>query len=103
MHRAINAISASLYNTYRSAFLLRKSVATEEVGFNGQRHTKVLFRDLLEACTFRAIIETGTCTGNTTAFMARTAKVPVYTFELRWRFSILARIRLRGIPNVTFA
>ncbi len=75
--------------------------ADPAVGFNSQTGRKKIFTDLLAAFDFRTIIETGTWTGNTTGFMAETARVPVYSAELTNRFHNVARKRLGHLPNVT--
>ncbi len=80
-----------------------KWVESEEVGFNGQRHRKIIFLSLLKAFNFDAIVETGTYIGDTTGYMAKISGLPVYTCELNTRFFSLAKMRLRGIPNITFA
>ena len=77
-----------------------KYVPAEEIGFNGQRGRKRIFADLISAVSFDAIAETGTWLGNTTAFMAQTARRPVYSCELNPRFHALAKMRLAGTENV---
>ncbi len=80
-----------------------KWTESEEAGFNGQKNRKLIFKDLLNAFKFDAIIETGTWVGNTTGFMAKTSNLPVYTCELKKQFNSLAKLRLKDIPNITFA
>lgn len=77
-------------------------VESEEIGFNGQRHRKIIFRSLLRAFNFDAIVETGTYIGDTTGYMAKISNLPVYTCELNKRFFSLAKMRLQDIPNITF-
>ena len=72
------------------------------VGLNGQKHRKKIFRELVNACAFDAIVETGTFKGDSAGYMAQTADLPVYTTEVNARFSLLARIRLRSVPGVNF-
>ena len=77
-------------------------VDAPDVGFNGQQHRKLIFRELLNSFHFEAILETGTWIGNTTGYLARAANLPVYTCELNQRFHALAKMRLQGVPNVVF-
>jgi len=91
-----------IHHKYRSIVLLRKWSDAEAVGLNGQRHRKQIFRDLVSACGFDAIIETGTFKGDSAAYMAQTANLPVYTSEVNSRFFFLARIRLRSVSDVRF-
>jgi|GEM_PF-1431185 len=102
MNRAGNSIYHFVHNKCRSVLLLRKWVNSEAVGLNGQKHRKRIFCDLVNACAFDAIVETGTFKGDSAAYMAQTASLPVYTSELSARFTILARIRLRAVPNIKF-
>ena len=78
---------------------------SESAGFNGQKLRKRLFRELVDACAFDAIMETGTCMGDTTGYMATVTGLPVYTCEINERFLGIARRRLAGLPDageVTF-
>jgi len=102
MNRTNNSIYHFVHDKYRSVPLLRKWVNSESVGLNGQKHRKRIFCDLVNACAFDAIVETGTFKGDSAAYMAQTANLPVYTSELNARFSLLARIRLRAVPKVKF-
>ncbi|GAB1489136.1 hypothetical protein MASR2M8_15880 [Opitutaceae bacterium] len=77
-------------------------VASDAAGFNGQQHRKRIFRELVEACTFERLIETGTYIGDTTAFMATTTGLPVHTCESNHTFQALARSRLAGITGIHF-
>jgi len=72
----------------------------EDVGFNGQRCRKHIFGDIISAISPDAIVETGTWLGNTTGYMAQTAKRPVYSGELNPRFHAVAKKRLADIKNV---
>ena len=80
-----------------------KWTESEDTGFNGQKNRKLIFKDLLNAFKFDAIIETGTYVGNTAGFMAKISNLPVYTCELNRQFNALAKLRLKDIPNITFA
>src|SRR3974390_2698778 len=97
-----NSLYRFIYNKYRSALLFRRWRDAESVGLNGQQHRKQIFRDLVNMCAFDAIVETGTFKGDSAAYMAQTANLPVYTSEVNARFSFLARVRLRSVPNVKF-
>jgi predicted O-methyltransferase YrrM len=77
-------------------------VPGDDVGFNGQLVRKQIFRDMLAKFPFEVILETGTWTGNTSAFMAETSHLPVHTCELNPRFHAVARMRLKGIKGVEF-
>ncbi len=69
--------------------------------FNGQCFRQTIFIDLVRACKFDAVIETGTYRGSTTLFLAlNSGGAPVYTSEIDGRFFALARRRLRAIPNI---
>ena len=89
-----------------SAFALMlespRYVASEATGFNGQAHRKRMFRELVDACGFNRLIETGTYIGDTTAFMATTTGLPVHTCEANRTFQALARSRVQGINGIQF-
>lgn len=72
----------------------------EDIGFNGQRHRKKIFTEIMGAVDFDAILETGTWLGNTTGFMRQTSGKPVYSCELSPRFAALARMRLADMDTV---
>jgi hypothetical protein len=75
-------------------------VPADEIGFNGQKHRKKIFADIMGAASFDAIIETGTWLGNTTGFMHLTSGKPVYSCELNPRFAALSRMRLADMDQV---
>ena len=102
MNRIDKSIYRFIHHKCRSIVLLRRWSDAEAVGLNGQRHRKQIFRDLVNACAFDAIVETGTFKGDSAAYMATTANLPVYTSEVNPRFSLLARIRLRSLSAVHF-
>ena len=88
-------------NTAIDAMLVSpKYVPAEDVGFNGQRHRKRIFTDIVNAISFDAIIETGTWVGDTTGYMRQTAGKPVYSCELNPRFFALAKMRLADLNEV---
>jgi len=70
--------------------------------FNGQSFRRRIFTELLKTVVFEAIIETGTYTGNTTGYMAKTSCLPVYTCELNNIYLSIARKRLEGMSNINF-
>jgi hypothetical protein len=75
-------------------------VDSDDIGFNGQKIRKMIFNELFKIFSFEAIIETGTFTGNTTGYMAKTTFLPIYSCESSRALSALARKRLFGISNV---
>lgn len=60
--------------------------------FNGQKFRQRIFFDLLYYCRIKAIVETGTFTGATTALFSATS-LPVYTVEMHPRYSTYAKMR----------
>ncbi len=78
----------------------RKYVAADDVGFNEQMFRKQIFLDLIKAFDFEVIVETGTWTGNTTAYMAQNSGLPTYSVELNPRFHVIASMRLEEINDV---
>jgi hypothetical protein len=77
-------------------------VPGDDIGFNGQLIRKQIFRDVVATFPFAVILETGTWTGNTAAFMAQTSGLPVYTCELNERFHRVAKMRLASVEGVQF-
>jgi hypothetical protein len=69
--------------------------------FNGQAERQNIFRDILLACSFDSIVETGTFRGTTTEFMAKASGLPTFTVELNERIAAYASLRLRPLKNVT--
>jgi hypothetical protein len=69
--------------------------------FNGQVHRQDLVRQLFAALDLRAVVETGTHRGTTTAFLADTAQVPVWSVEHDERFFGYSSARLRKHDGVT--
>jgi hypothetical protein len=69
--------------------------------FNGQCFRQLIFLDLVRACRFEAIVETGTFRGSTTLFLGHNCNgVPVHSSEINPRFFQIARRRLRASPNL---
>jgi len=79
-----------------------KWIESEEIGFNGQKYRKLIFKDLLKVFNFDAIVETGTYIGDTTGYMAKTSNLPIHTCELNRHFNSLAKMRLKDITDITF-
>lgn len=59
--------------------------------FNGQKYRQRILFDLLYFFPIKAIVETGTFRGTTTAFFAGTA-LPVYTTEIHLRYFTYSRL-----------
>jgi hypothetical protein len=69
--------------------------------FNGQCFRQLIFLDLVRACRFEAIVETGTFRGSTTLFLSHNSNgAPVHSCEVMARFFQIARRRLRGLSNL---
>lgn len=78
-----------------------KSLGTEFGGpFNGQKFRQQIFNDLNREAAFKAIVETGTFRGVTTAFMAENTSIPIYTVESEPRFYHYATRNLNRYKNV---
>ena len=77
-----------------------KYVPDNVVAFNGQSQRKRIFADIVSAVPFDAIVETGTCLGDTTRYMSQTTRHPVYSCELNQTFYTLAKMRLAGLTNI---
>jgi predicted O-methyltransferase YrrM len=69
--------------------------------FNGQCFRQLIFIDLVRACRFEAIVETGTFRGSTTLFLSHNSNgAPVHSSEISPRFFQVARRRLRSLTNL---
>jgi len=77
-----------------------KYVPDDVVAFNGQAQRKRIFADIVSAVPFDAIVETGTCLGDTTRYMSRTTRQRVYSCELSQTFYSLAKMRLAGLTDI---
>jgi hypothetical protein len=71
--------------------------------FNGQRFRQRMFREILEAIPFAAIIETGTFRGTTTEFMRALSPLPIHTVELHPRYYAFARARFKTDKDIHLA
>jgi hypothetical protein len=69
--------------------------------FNGQCFRQLIFLDLVRACCFDTIVETGTFRGSTTLFLCRNSNgLPVHSTEINPRFFQISRRRLRSLSNL---
>jgi len=68
--------------------------------FNNQVGRQLIFRDLVTACGFSAIVETGTFQGDTAAYLHEQSGLPVHTVEVYPRFFQSAKLRLRRLRGV---
>ncbi|HSU28589.1 MAG TPA: hypothetical protein VLJ68_09430 [Chitinophagaceae bacterium] len=85
----------------RLDYFFDRSLGKEFGGpFNGQASRQQIFRDLVREVPFKAIVETGTFRGTTTAFMATQSRLPVHTVEAEPRFYHYAKLKLRRNKNV---
>lgn len=71
--------------------------------FNGQHHRQAMFREIVIGCRVTAVVETGTFRGTTTAFMAKTSGLPLFTVEYDPRNYGFARQRLARVPSIETA
>ena len=81
----------------------KKYEPSKKGAFNGQEQRKLIFAELLKLFDFDVIIETGTRSGNTTAYMRETSGLPVITCELDKILHQVAQKRLEDFDNITFA
>lgn len=72
----------------------------DDVGFNGQMRRKEIFADITAAVPLDGIVETGTWLGNTTAYMAETSRLPVYSCDVNPRYNGIAKMRLANVDGV---
>ncbi|HEV2521569.1 MAG TPA: hypothetical protein VGT24_04235 [Candidatus Acidoferrales bacterium] len=68
--------------------------------FNGQIKRMDIFRELLDVCAISTVVETGTCRGATTEYMAANFSGPIYSCELNRRYFEYAKQRLAQWKNV---
>lgn len=54
--------------------------------FNNQNNRKLLFGNIVTKIVFKAIVETGTFRGETSAYMSQVSGLPVFTVELHPRY-----------------
>lgn len=70
------------------------------IPFNGQFHRLQLVKEIFKCFEFRAIVETGTDRGLTTAFLHRVSGHPVYSVEASERSFYFAKQRFRHEDGV---
>lgn len=75
----------------------------ESSGFNGQSGRKRIFLDLVGKYDFSCLVETGTYLGDTTAYMANSTGLPVYSCERNPSLFALARYRLKAVPRISLS
>jgi hypothetical protein len=81
-------------------YVVRRLLREQTIrGFNAQTARQSLFRDIITNTQPRAIIETGTCFGTTTEFMAQTG-LPVFSIEANSQYYRIARARLLRRRNI---
>ncbi len=68
--------------------------------FNGQVKRMEIFRAILDVCKISVVVETGTCRGATTEYMARNSSGPIYSCEVNRRYFEYAKCRLAEWTNV---
>lgn len=68
--------------------------------FNGQVNRMAIFQDILEICDIATLVETGTCRGATTEYMARHFHGKIYSSEIDPRYFDYAKARLKDFPSV---
>ena len=86
-------------NLGRLEYFLKPNLKNTGGGpFNGQKYRQRIFQNIIDRFPIKAIIETGTFRGTTTAFFAETS-LPVYTVESHPRFFAYAKMRFRQNSN----
>lgn len=75
-------------------------VDADNIGFNGQKARKEIYKFLCDAFHFEAMIETGTFTGNTTGYMAKLTGLPVTTCESNVVLAAVAKKRLAEFKHI---
>ena len=68
--------------------------------FNGQVNRMEMFCGILDVCNVSIIVETGTCRGDTTEYMARNFGGKIYTCEVNQRYFEYGKRRLTSLTNV---
>lgn len=75
------------------------SYTNEELSFNSQVKRRELTTQILNQMRPAAIVETGTCLGNTTGYFTQ-FNVPVISSEISSLFYFAAKQRLQALPHV---
>lgn len=81
----------------------KKYETSKNRAFNGQEQRKLIFDELLKLFEFDVIIETGTRSGNTTAYMRESSGLPIITCEIDRILYQVAQRRLEDFDSITFA
>ncbi|HEV2398993.1 MAG TPA: hypothetical protein VGS27_18755 [Candidatus Sulfotelmatobacter sp.] len=68
--------------------------------FNGQVKRMEIFRAIVDVCKISMVVETGTCRGATTEFMARNFSGQIYSCEVNRRYFEYAKRRLAEWASV---
>jgi hypothetical protein len=68
--------------------------------FNGQVNRMAIFRDIVDICDIATLVETGTCRGATTEYMARHFRGKIYSSEIDQRYFEYAKARLKDFDAV---
>jgi hypothetical protein len=94
-------VSVSNLDTAVDALIFdREYRAADDVGFNGQLRRKEIFAEVVATLSPDALVETGTYTGNTSAYMAETTGLPVFSCEIERRLHAIASMRLAEVKGV---
>lgn len=81
-------------------WLPRRRTSSDAGPFNGQRARVRVCEHLAGLGRVQAVVETGTCQGATTVFLARLSGTPLYSVEINPRFHYHARFATRRLANV---
>lgn len=103
MHRRLASLEKQQAESQKLFdLLLADTVHSErcELGMHAQEKRRTVVMELFEKLGLQQAVETGTYLGNTTNYLARTFKVPVYSSELIPRYHHTARRMLREVPDV---
>ena len=76
--RALESKIDFLESALETYFASPVYIDSDEVGFNGQMIRKKIVNELFKNFSFEAIIETGTYTGNTTGYLAKSTSCPIF-------------------------
>jgi predicted O-methyltransferase YrrM len=82
-------------------YWLPRRRSPSDVGpLNGQRARVRVCEQLAALGRVHAVVETGTCQGATTVFLARLFETPLYSVEINPRFHYYARLATHRLANV---
>lgn len=72
------------------------------MGFHGNRILRRMVADMIKACGVTSFVETGTCTGITTEYMASSfPSLPIFSCEIDPQYYGPSSARLRVYKNIT--